>query len=287
MSRPDFSRDEVPFAVGKVVGIRGWEFNRWNPDLLMPLSAKSAGSWHPGENVATCTGDLSWHYMEPSRLVVQRLQNYGRWSEAEALEKLLEGGEKKTLPISSKHCTCGFYAYWPKGLRLYSTANLMGASVVGLVEGYGHVTYGSEGFRASKARIIAFYNPFKEPPPEKGKIRAAFFRFGKWYSEGIHWLWVLVLNTMLGVGSIWLPFLFLLTPLTMLTILAGTGSQIYYRVVHDRRSRMEFRLWASATKKQWEAITAKYPGVPQYSSVKEMLAAHPLTDYKSLTNKKT
>jgi hypothetical protein len=79
---------------------------------------------------------------------------------------------EKTHKIAQRDCRCGFYAYfdsahayafWPAGYP----------GVLGIVRGSGRVTYGRDGFRAEKMRIVAFVDEYQSavdrvgtPPPD-------------------------------------------------------------------------------------------------------------------------
>jgi hypothetical protein len=59
-------------------------------------------------------------------------------------------GESHSIP--SDGCGCGFWAYWtPRDMPLFFSDT----TLQGVIEGYGSVVYGTEGFRAEKCRIVA------------------------------------------------------------------------------------------------------------------------------------
>jgi hypothetical protein len=60
--------------------------------------------------------------------------------------------------IGSQVCFCGFYSYHTVE---HAQAYYYGpdASIMGVIEGYGHVTIGSKGMRTSKARIVGLVVP--------------------------------------------------------------------------------------------------------------------------------
>jgi hypothetical protein len=87
------------------------------------LSPQQHFAWTPGENVATCP----------------------KWDRHD---------------VAAMNCTCGFYAYF-NGKNTYFRYNPF--DVAAVIEGYGNVTVGTEGFRAEKARIKAMFTPgFRE-----------------------------------------------------------------------------------------------------------------------------
>ncbi len=69
----------------------------------------------------------------------------------------LVGGEPTYRPDDHREamvgCACGFYAYF-NGTNKFSDYD-GSHTISGIVEGYGMCTVGSQGFRASKARIVA------------------------------------------------------------------------------------------------------------------------------------
>lgn len=56
--------------------------------------------------------------------------------------------------VAARTCGCGFHAYFD-GHNSY----MEWFKVAGIIEGYGLVTVGTRGFRASKARIVALIQP--------------------------------------------------------------------------------------------------------------------------------
>ncbi len=59
--------------------------------------------------------------------------------------------------VASKDCACGYYAYF-NGKNTYNEG-INSGNVTALIEGYGTVTLGSEGFRAEKAKLVALVEP--------------------------------------------------------------------------------------------------------------------------------
>lgn len=60
--------------------------------------------------------------------------------------------------IGGADCSCGFYGYFGRA-NDYALMLGYGVTVTGIIEAYGTVSIGSRGFRASKARIVAFVAP--------------------------------------------------------------------------------------------------------------------------------
>lgn len=113
----------TPWAVGSMVGLR--HFRLMADGSLVGMAGYA---WAPGTNTALCDRRLA--------------QATG------------------TVPadhvVAHRDCSCGFWAYTsPRWLGRHDH----GAGMLGIVEGFGHVTYGSKGFRSSKARLIAVVAP--------------------------------------------------------------------------------------------------------------------------------
>jgi hypothetical protein len=76
----------------------------------------------------------------------------------------------------AENCGCGFWAYWSPALstkaQCYSEVSLQG-----VIEGYGDVIYGTQGFRAEKCRIVALspklavLSPYKKASPGQSAMR--------------------------------------------------------------------------------------------------------------------
>lgn len=135
---------EIPFAAGSVYGIRSFQVVRcldtdqqiwsgmrpgahpsWYPLLVGP--ARNEFVYHDGANHAEC-GKLqeSYSYVGHPR-----------------------------HRIATRDCTCGFYSYTAPRYNQFLRADCIGA----VVKAYGHVTYGSMGFRTEKCEIVAAVNP--------------------------------------------------------------------------------------------------------------------------------
>jgi len=132
---------EVPFAVGTVYGLRSFALDRTTARLLGPTHGQYV--FNSGENVARCGSNAG--YTQPRHRV------------------------------GSKGCSCGFYAYYNGRNTYYNHA-----TIAAIIEGYGVVTYGSEGFRAEKCRIVAAVNPHLR---ESAKISANDADLEKWITN--------------------------------------------------------------------------------------------------------
>lgn len=115
------SFDGIPFATGSMVGLRAFSVNADDPFVLRGVSYRAA--FDPGVNEAI---HLSYDDTPVS------------------LEDLEEGHE-----VAQLNCQCGFWAYYNG-----NNSAAMPKAVAAVVEGFGRVTYGTEGFRASKMRLL-------------------------------------------------------------------------------------------------------------------------------------
>lgn len=157
----DFTGSDL--VVGELVGLRGF---RVGIDGQLLSVAYSNYEWVPGENIATC--------VSLNRSIQSMGDAIGRLGDAMAafsrnLDAMVRGETPPPLAIQPvaaikprEHtvgqldCTCGFYAYTT---NLLPQPYLHSGNVRGIVAGYGRVTEGSRGFRASRARILALVPP--------------------------------------------------------------------------------------------------------------------------------
>lgn len=139
MNREEF--DSLGLAITPVRGIRSFTISAagWLGGVVYKQD------WLPGENVAHCyqreySPDRCTHPRKPAPL---RMHNYW-WGNGEHYEL-------NTVEHDFERCRHGFYAY-------YDGSNNYGVygDVTACVEGYGKVLVGTRGFRATKARIVAF-----------------------------------------------------------------------------------------------------------------------------------
>jgi hypothetical protein len=133
---PFSGENQFPFAVGEVVGVRGW---RVMDGELWPLHV-TAGPWSPGVNIARCMAQplQSCNCFDCSRNPVPPLH---------------------TSP--HENCKCGFYAYDPGidgvGAALFAEGMHGTLVIFGQVKGYGRTMVGTKGFRCEKAEITGFF----------------------------------------------------------------------------------------------------------------------------------
>lgn len=157
--------------------------------------------------------------------------------------------------IASAGCTCGFWAY-NNPLRLGSRE---AGVVVGIVEGFGHVTYGPHGFRASKARIVAVI-------PSQSSHEAL---------GGLPWRWpTRILAT------------FIPTFLVLALVHAGQGSVDWLKMfllavfVTANSEVLEYWQWRKVRpkyKRFFAELPVNYPDVKTYPSLRKAFADFPLT----------
>lgn len=148
-----------PFFAGELTGIRCWGVSA--AGQLFPANPWPNSPWQPGENVAVCHRQWSLD-QETTRWVIPtvtfqhtlltqsvRIPLVAEPTSADLRPKVPEH------PVASLDCSCGFYAFFDTGDNQYDD----GMGIYGLVEGYGVLTVGERGFRASKARIKALIAP--------------------------------------------------------------------------------------------------------------------------------
>lgn len=125
---------EPALVAGSVIGVRAWRID--GRGQLWPLSVRTAPPWEPGENLARC-------FKEADRPVGSRCENPDC--------PLCNG--TRTHADFQADCVCGFYGVWqPLTVPVNHEAPWY---VAGVVEAYGRVVLGSNGFRAAKARVLA------------------------------------------------------------------------------------------------------------------------------------
>lgn len=134
---------EKDYGVGSIFGIRAWDLNREGE--LMPITRSSQGPWLGGENIAVCGASL-WD--GPSK------------EEGETEDEHVARKEAWKKDHDMTTCDHGLWAYLAR-TGPYNTQTYLRNEprVVGVIEGYGEVIVGTEGFRAMKARIRAISFP--------------------------------------------------------------------------------------------------------------------------------
>jgi hypothetical protein len=123
-----FSEEDLPVAIGHVLGLRWFQLTVPDPDGP-PVLRGARGIWEPGLNTATCLREA--HMMAPRNR---------------------QGGELHPgpHPVPVRRCGCGYWAYWHLGDQVADAPH-----IAGLVKGSGKVIKGPAGFRCEQAEIVA------------------------------------------------------------------------------------------------------------------------------------
>lgn len=138
----------TPLALGTMVGIRSFGVDD-DGMLTGSLSDTRGLTYQPGTNEAVCVrlGQLdrmfrrAWEFQGEEPHDWQTCTQEGCWSCSHRREHRLAG----------TGCGCGFWAYNdPRHIGRNAPEGL-----IGVFEGFGHVTYGPYGFRSSKGRVLA------------------------------------------------------------------------------------------------------------------------------------
>lgn len=186
---------ERPLIAGSFTGIRSWRVNLTG--LLTGVHAQEP--WGMGENGARCrptspmfqsfsaalarmsvtTAESGWQMAALTASMNGQVYLRKRPKLKPRPGPIRVGGAEH--PAGTLDCTCGFYAYFDLGHNPHHGEG----NVLGLVEGYGTMTIGRRGFRASKARIIALIEPvppsvrtaYPKLPPIFATIEAALAEF--------------------------------------------------------------------------------------------------------------
>lgn len=130
-SPEEFSRHELPLALGQLYGLRFWHTRRGaKPDVT--LYGCWLRDWHQGVNSARC------------------------FSAAETAKRQGEKTEVSHQEHQSPDlgCGCGFWAYWDNAAGSYTEYNGRQVDVTGVIRGFGKTIIGSKGFRCEKAEIL-------------------------------------------------------------------------------------------------------------------------------------
>lgn len=241
--------DNVEFAAGAMTGRRAFNLDQ-SGFLRGPVFPAAFG---PGDNTAKC--------------------HAGSYGLTPMLTR--SNGAVDHKP-GSKKCACGFYAYYDATQSEYDQYS----HVVAVIEGFGRVTIGDRGFRCEKARVVAVVKPpevlARQSWPKVKKAlqikhrstwlmpllilwNIAWAAFGA-YTQS--W-WTVGVNGTIAV---------LCTPLWW-----AVRRRERQQAIAKAQNRMLYigKPWMTAA---WDKFTKNYPDVKQYDSVREMVAAHPLTE---------
>lgn len=224
----------TPWAVGSMYGIR----NFWvtSDHDLTSVTARRPYIYRPGENQASC-------------LLMDDLSQFGPTRSGETLSEVI--GHR----LSSADCTCGFWAYNDPD-RL---GTLDGGPITGIIEGYGHVTYGPHGFRASKARIVALVS--QQHPGFALRIWKMYLRAVKatFLVAFVSWTIWAVVSQDFDLARIVPHLAIALTVPLVLPLSLLTPNYLIHRQT------------------SFEELSRNYPGVRIFDTVEEAVAAFPLS----------
>jgi hypothetical protein len=166
------------FIAGSALGQRVWMLDAQG--WLRGVTYRQV--WLPGENKADCFVTER----KPGRFILTptgysavdqmfRIAGVGFGiGESGAEAELQDGFNWARCEGLDPECGCGYYAYHAghPGQPSYGFVGGVGYRVGGVIEGYGKVILGSQGFRAQKARIRAIYYPDTSP----GDVRVTELR---------------------------------------------------------------------------------------------------------------
>lgn len=248
MSYPIKDFGGTPWAAGSMYGIR--RFGAHSAGHLLSAASKpdSAYVYRTGTNHARC-------------LLMRARRILGPAAMAGSPDELVvpEQAPSRDHPVASATCSCGFWAY--------NDPEHLGRNdpgwAIGIIEGYGRVTYGPYGFRASQCRVVALIRP---------KMESAYqviARRLRWETDSWDLYVVVFAATVLVFSALQLydkvptgfPFL--------VAVIAVILSAVLRRVM-DRVRRAMVSHWLSR-------VERNYPDVRIFDTVEEALAAFPLT----------
>lgn len=263
-----------PTYLGYVVGIRAmWVVK----DKLM--SPQQHYRWHPGINNAGCL------YRDQSNQLRVRTIGVGPNGQ------LVQASRVVNHHVAMRECTCGFYSYWdPKFAHQYMPEN---NGVFAIVKAYGTLTYGTQGYRASKVEVLALaYNGGRDAPPKPVRPKPPGFKL---LFFGIA-LSILVLITGIALAFSPLPF-----PIPMLIAWSAGGPLWLFGKISKWRIRrydkattafaeavVVYRRYldggwnTTITPEVLDQVALRYPEIKIFDSVDEALAAYPLTNPESI-----
>lgn len=279
----DFHTDSRPLVADTITGVRSFNVDRLG--RLTGVTQKSV--WRPGLNEAKCPANLG-----PIQRAALKAERDMRQRNGFAIHTMW-GSDKYRYVDTPEHtpgsagCQCGFWAYFD-GSNDYEDSS----RVTAIVEGQGVVTVGTKGFRAEKAEIVALVDPTKKTKRELTRWHRTYDKFADWTDRtmplaafAIGFVVMSAIPTFVGAAdavsdrSWWAVPLFVLfaaiAAIGVFTVRAiGHGLNRQYPSLHQ-----DFPCLATEKKSEvpWEAIRRNYPDVPVYGSLKDALAAHPLS----------
>lgn len=268
---------EAALVVGSVTGIRTFHTDKHG--WLYPPSYDSTVRFGAGINYARCA--YQSHYsmwgsksFDEAQIQVRRTDMFGY--------------ARRIHPIGSAHCSCGFYAF-----RTYERSIISGyprpTSVQAIVEGFGHVTVGTEGFRAEKLRIKAIVVP-SVPRSDR------FSRFSDGY---IGSFWHLA---MLLIGLAILFFNVVANFLWYDDWFGDNAAWVSWMILTVGMTPTWFNMAAFRYKKKYAGATSKspalgyfeevlpkirenYPNIEIFTDPTKALKAYPVSNFRALAKK--
>lgn len=196
-------------------------------------------------------------------------------------------------------CACGFYAYHQDGIAGYGFTGA-GHRIAGVIEGYGRVVLGTQGFRASKARILALVKPTitqlqREQWHERKDIEKSIKKIDSFlavpFGPCTRIMAVSVAVSIVGyaVSHVWSPAI----AASSAALCVGGFYEAYSRRAwrRDRNTLNEMRATLLREREAIEPTTLpeavdrmvqNYPSVPMYHDRAAMWADFPVPDLKYL-----
>lgn len=178
-----------------------------------------------------------------------------RWTEGENVAHC-EGWDFRH-PMDA--CSHGFYAYHDG-----SNEHQAGNTVTAVIEGYGETVVGTKGFRCTKARIVGFVVPNRNP-------------WNRIHAGGVGGIGIGVLAMTCGLSDVVAAFTMSALWAKVLVGFVGGVLLCLALVVITLAFMAIGRRDMFPLPKELRSILARdFPGVPQYSSQAALLKAHPL-----------
>lgn len=284
------NRTDATLVMGSVTGVRTFEVN-YIKGTLHPPSYEMSKHFVDGVNYATCPrmhGGL-WHTYDYGTEPENKLISEGGYNELRysALVGDWYVDFSATHPVASLHCSCGFYAFrtWEQSARSHYPSS---TTVQAIVEGFGHVTVGSEGFRAEKIKIKALV------VPQRTKVQ----RMAQRYLASRWSLWLLIVAMFVLVINLFSYFLDAYSAVsedefvqawisTSVVGIASIPMALSFAARHLQGNRsMKEELNIVYLERCLDKVRRRYPNVEIFHSHKAALRAHPVSDFKSLTKER-
>lgn len=241
----------APLVMGSVRGARVFDV-----DALGRLTGVSYRQvWTPGENDAECkipvvskaeSEEMNGRYYGREISISRGYYTYGP-----------PAHRVKGTPHDLASCNCGFYAYYDGGANDYEASG----KVHGVVDAWGETTIGTRGFRASKAKILAL----AVPAPDNRlvmKIRRSHKVARVAYVVGI-------LFGLLGTISGAIHSRNWVVVMSFVGLMLNVVGLVWNLINEPPK------LPADESASLRKRIAARYPDVPMFESVADLLAAFP------------